>query len=340
MADDIEQRIQHWLILCKAPEQDPLDGMREAGLFAPVSDYTAIARTKAALVEHTGLLGIGGIWGGRHLVGRHFIEGFGTAEQKAAWLGRAISVAISEPDVGAHPKLLRTTATEEAGGFRITGEKAWVSNGPNADAIIVVAITSEAQGRKRYSAFLVPRDPPGLSMMDMPGFHALRPSRHCRLVLDQCLVPRAALLGPPGVAYERMAMPFRDVEDAVGTFGTLGAFRYLIRKLAAGGEASEARSVSLGSLLALTAVFEAGSREVVATLDADRLDAGSATLAGLRVLALDILARSKTHAEAHGQGEVAAVRGILDDLGATLSIARGPRMARLARLGEAIGRTG
>ena len=105
MADDIEPRILHWLTLCKAPEQDPLQGMAEAGLFATPPDYATIARLKAAFVHHTGLLGVGGIGGGRHLVGRHFIEGFGTAEQKATWLGRAISVAISEPDVGAHPKL-------------------------------------------------------------------------------------------------------------------------------------------------------------------------------------------------------------------------------------------
>ena len=334
MADDIEPRMQHWLTLCSAPDQDPLQGMAEAGLFAPPPDYATIARLKAAFVHHTGLLGVGGIGGGRHLVGRHFIEGFGTPTQKATWLGRAISVAISEPDVGAHPKLLRTTATATADGFRITGEKAWVSNGPNADAIIVVAITSEEAGRKRYSAFLVPRETPGLTMTDMPGFHALRPSRHCRLLLDNCLLPTFALLGPIGVAYERMAMPFRDVEDAVGTFGTLGAFRYLIRRLAEGGTASEARSLSLGTLLALTAVFEAGARDVVATLDAGRLDSGSAVLAGLRVLAADLLARAKTHVEAHGPVDAPEVRSILDDLGATLGIARGPRMARLVRLGE------
>ncbi len=334
MADDIEQRMQHWLTLCQAPDQDPLQGMAAAGLFAPPPDYATIAGLKAAFVQHTGLLGVGGIGGGRHLVGRHFIEGFGTAEQKATWLGQAISVAISEPDVGAHPKLLRTTATETADGFRITGEKAWVSNGPNADAIIVVAITSEEAGRKRYSAFLVPRETPGLTMTDMPGFHALRPSRHCRLLLDNCLLPTSALLGPLGVAYERMAMPFRDVEDAVGTFGTLGAFRYLSRRLAEGGSPSEARSLSLGTLLALTAVFEAGARDVVATLDAGRLDSGSAVLAGLRVLASDLLARAKTHVETHGPVDSPAIQSILDDLGATLGIARGPRMARLVRLGE------
>ena len=63
--------------------------------------------------------------------------------------------------------------------------------------------------RKHYSAFLVPRGAPGLSINEMPGFHAL----------ENCLVPVAAILGPMGTAYERMALSFRDVEETVGTFG-------------------------------------------------------------------------------------------------------------------------
>ena len=54
---------------------------------------------------------------------------------------RAAAVAISEPRVGAHPKLLTTRASPDGDGFRITGEKAWVSNGPSAEMFIVLAIT-------------------------------------------------------------------------------------------------------------------------------------------------------------------------------------------------------
>ena len=124
---------------------------------------------KAAQVARTGLLGIGGAWGGRQMVGRWFIGGFGTAAQQAAWLGRAASVAISEPGVGAHPKHLRTRAEATDSGYRILGEKAWVSNGPSAEVIVVLAITEETNGRKRYSAFLVPRGTAGLSMRDDAG---------------------------------------------------------------------------------------------------------------------------------------------------------------------------
>ncbi|HEY4173069.1 MAG TPA: acyl-CoA dehydrogenase [Rhodopila sp.] len=316
--------IDDWLARCPDPATDPLPGMREAGLLDPAPDYATIARIKAALVERTGLLGVASVWGGRQLVGRHFL-GFGTDAQRAEWGSRALAVAISEPKVGAHPKLLTTRADPADGGFRITGQKAWVSNGPSADAIIVFAITAEEAGRKRYSAFIVPRDTPGLTMADMPGFHALRPSKHCLLALDGCLVPAGAMLGQAGSAYERMALPFRDIEDAVGTFGTLGALRHAIGLFA--GAALE-QAAEVGAIVAVTSVFAAGAAAVVAALDAGQFRTGDATLVGLRVLAIDILARLRSVPMPAGEASLA-------DLDAVLSIAQGPRLARQTNLGQA-----
>lgn len=318
------ERIDHWLANCPNPAADPLAGMQQAGLLDPAPDYATIGRIKAALVERTGLLGVAGVWGGRQLVGRHFL-GFGSEAQRADWLGRALAVAISEPKVGAHPKLLTTRAERFEGGYRITGRKAWVSNGPSADAIIVFAITAEESGRKRYSAFIVPRDTPGLTISEMPGFHALRPSKHCLLGLEGCLVPDSAMLGEAGSAYDRMALPFRDIEDAVGTFGTLGALHHAVG-LFAGVETE--RTEDLGAVVALTAVFAAGAEAVVEALDDGRFRTGDATLVGLRVLAIDIVSRLRAL-------DLPAAGEILSDLDATLSIARGPRLARQAHLGAA-----
>jgi acyl-CoA dehydrogenase len=251
-------------------------------------------------------------------------------------------VAISEPKVGAHPKLLTTRADPTGTGFRITGRKAWVSNGPSADAIIVFAITSEDNGRKRYSAFLVPRGTPGLTTDPMPGFHALRPSQHCLLTLDECEVPASALLGESGYAYERMALPFRDVEDAVGTFGTLGALRYALAQFA--GLTMPDQAAELGASVAMTAVFEAGAASVVAELDTGRLRTGDATLVGLRLLAIEIVDRLRAlQPLMAGDGaKLAQLRlaEVIADLDATLSIARGPRLARQTHLGEAALRAG
>jgi acyl-CoA dehydrogenase len=301
--------------------------------------YAAIARGEAALVERTGLLGQGGSWAGRQLVARFFIAGFGDEAQRAAWLPRIASgeciasVAISEPRVGAHPKLLATRAEADGGGYRITGEKAWVTNGPFAAVFVVIAIMAIEDGRKRYGAFLVPRETAGLSIHELPQYRALAPSRHCGLVLDGCHVPHWALLGPAGSAYEAMALPFRDVEDAVGTFGLLGAFRFLLSCFARQSAGGDESTLSLGGLAALTAVFAETADAVVAALDVGALARRSAALVGLRVLAADMLQRARAHRDAFGPASDSAIERVLGDVEASLSVARGPRLARQARVG-------
>jgi acyl-CoA dehydrogenase len=293
--------------------------------------YESIAREEAAIVERSGLLGEGGSWAGRQVVSRFFIAGFGTDVQRESWLSQLAAVAISEPRVGAHPKLLTTRADCNGDAWRITGEKAWVTNGPLADVFIVLAVIAIEDGRKRYGAFLVPRDTPGLSIRETAEYRALAPSRHCGLVLDGCRVPQSAMLGPAGSAYEAMALPFRDVEDAVGTFGLLGAFRFLERRLARGNEEAV---LSLGGMVALTAVFAAAADTVVRALDDGALDREAATLVGLRVLAAEMLQRARIHRDAFGPAEDADIDRTFRDLDTSLSVARGPRLARQARLGR------
>ncbi len=334
MFDHIAARINAWIACCADPKNDPLQGMAETGLLAPADSYTTIARTKAALVERTGLPGVAGVWGGRQMVARWFIAGFGDEAQRAAWLPRAAAVAISEPRVGAHPKLLTTRASPDGDGFRITGEKAWVSNGPSAEMFIVLAITAEHDGRKHYSALLVPRETPGVALKDMPAFHALHPSRHCGLVLDGACVPRAALLGPEGAAYDTMALPFRDVEDAVGTFTLLGAFRFLRARLR-GADTDDEAAASLGAISALAAVFAEAAEAVVMALDAGRLRDAAAVLSGLHVLAVDMVQRVRAHQARFAPAGDTAIGDLLRDLDVLLSVAKGPRLARLARLGRA-----
>jgi acyl-CoA dehydrogenase len=292
--------------------------------------YAAIAREKADIVERTGQLGEGDA--GRQVVARFFLEGFGTPEQRERWLPRLAAVAISEPRVAAHPKLLSTRAEQDADGYRIFGEKAWVTNGPLAHVFIVLAITAIEAGRKRYSALLVSRDSPGLTIDEAPHYRALAPSRHCGLKLDGCHVAHAALLGSAGTAYETMALPFRDVEDAVGTFGLLGAFRFMLRRLAKGAS-DDAATLSLGKQASLVAVFAEGAAAVVAALDLGQLPRVAKTLVGLRVLAADMAQHAREHRDAYGPTDDAPIDRVLADLDTALSVARGPRQARQMRLG-------
>jgi acyl-CoA dehydrogenase len=298
--------------------------------------YKAIAQAKAALAEHSGSLGSASVATGPQVVAKFFIAGFGDTEQRAAWLNRSASVAISEPRVGAHPKLLTTHADATADGYRISGEKAWVTNGPSADVFVVLAVTAVEDGRKRYSAFLVPRDTPGLTLKEMPEYRALQPSQHCGLLLSDCQVPHAALLGAAGMAYEAMALPFRDVEDAVGTFGLLGAFRHLLQRFGAQGNADEPAVLALGGMAALTAVFEEAADAVVTALDAGALEQKAAVLVGLRVLAAELLQRARSYGEMFMPEADTAIATALADVETSLSVARGPRAARQARLGVAL----
>jgi len=207
-----------------------------------------------------------------------------------------------------------------------------VTNGPLAEVFIVFAVSSVEDGRKRYSAFLVPRDTPGLSIDEAPQYRALAPSRHCGLKLDGCRVPHSALLGAPATAYETMALPFRDVEDAVGTFGLLGIFRFLLSRFAALGD-NDAATASLGGLAALTAVFAVTAEAVVMALDAGELVRQVAPLVGLRVLAAELLQRTRKHHETFGPAD-ATIDRAFSDIETSLSVARGPRQARQMRLGR------
>ncbi len=300
--------------------EDPFAGLDPALLRVGLGTdgYAAIARAEAGLIARTGRVDLGGALAGRQVVNRFFIAGFGSPAQRAAWIGRTAAVAISEPGVGAHPKHLTTTAKPAGGGWRLNGQKAWASNGPFAAVFIVLAVIAVEEGRKRYGAFLVPRDTPGLT---------LEPSetRHCGLSLRDCAVADDALLGLPGVAYETIALPFRDVEDAVGLSGLGGALRFVIGRLA--GEAH-----ALGGLIALNAVLEAGATRVAEALDAGELSAHAAEAIGLRLLAAEIVERVRRHRDEFGPREDAPIDRALAELALGATVARGPRAARQARL--------
>jgi len=344
MSDENLSRLASWSAAWPEPLRTDTAGMAEAGLFriglTETPGYAAIAQVKDVLAETTGLLGLAGMWAGRQLVARFFLMGFGSAAQVAHYLARlaegsaTLSVAISEPGVGAHPKNLTTRAVADGTDIVITGAKAWVSNALEATHLIVFAIVEETDTRKRYSAFLVPTDTPGLSIAPMPGFEALPPSRHCAVTLAGCRVPASAQLGPSGTAFEAMAVPFRDVEDAVASAGLAGAVRAVLRGLAA--TAPDSADAELGAVAGLVAVLDHGARAVVAALDAGRMRHEAASGVGLRVLAADIRARLGQLIERIDPPPDPARERLLADLDALLSIARLPRAIRQARLGASL----
>jgi hypothetical protein len=116
----------------------------------------------------------------------------------------------------------------------------------------------------------------------------------------------------------------------------LGAFRFLRTRLASHGGVSDDAALSLGGIAALTAVFAEAAEAVVAALDADRLADKAATLAGLHVLAADVLHRVRAHQAQFGPAHDAMLEQLLTDLDVSLSVAKGPRLARRTALGRSL----
>lgn len=139
-------------------------------------DFVALSKATEAFAAHAACPGFVTSWLGHSLMGRLLIQNIGTGAQREEWLPRIASgevtacVAISEPGAGAHPKFLKSNATLVENSWRINAEKAFVTNGPIAGLFVLLAITGEKDGRKEFSAFLVPGGSDGITIrpMDKP----------------------------------------------------------------------------------------------------------------------------------------------------------------------------
>lgn len=327
---------------------DPFGAMAQAGLFqiglpgagAALDSYRAIAAAEQAIAARTGLLGLASAFAARQMAARFFIAGFADGDQRA-WLPRiaagevCTAIAISEPGAGVHPKLLKTTAKSRGAGFVLSGGKAWVTNGPVADLFLVLAVTAIEDGRKRYGLFLVPKATAGLSVKPMPALDTLAPASHCELELGECEVPATARIGKMDDAYPAMALPFRDVEDTVGTANVSGLLSWLLNKTAAQVERTEDNALRLGRIAGLVSLVHAASRLAVEALDGEGQEE-PARIIGVRLLARDIVGEIRKLL-AQGQPQDEAVAGALAAFDLLASVAREPRKVRQIRLGNSIG---
>ena len=216
-----------------------------------------IAIAGFTMTRHHQSLGLTMTWVGQLLM-CHFLRSLGshgiTDTQNILNGDSLCALAISEPNVGAHPKHLCCSAIKERDTYTINGEKAFVSHGPYADRFIVLAITGQKQGRNNFSAFLVPANTSGLQRMPAQPMKGLQPSSHCNIVFRDCQVPSSSLLGTPGHAFEEISLPMRTLEDGLMLAPIAGAMQAQLDHLA---RASSTCSQPLdrhkmGELLSLT----------------------------------------------------------------------------------------
>ena len=147
-----------------------------------------------------------GLWVHNNLL--NAIARNGTPEQIARYVpsmltGERIGAfCLTEPGAGSDAAAITTRAKESAHGWRLSGEKAWVTNGTHADVFGVYAQTNPAQGWRGIASFLVSGDAPGLvreAPYTLLGGHAMGVTG---LRLTDCPVPEADLLFGPGDGFK------------------------------------------------------------------------------------------------------------------------------------------
>ena len=187
-------------------------------------DVRTLCLIRETLARHDGLADFAFAMQG---LGMGAVSLFGTDEQRA-WLartraGQAISgFALTEPGAGSDVAQTATTAVRGPGGWVLNGEKTYISNGGIADVYVIIARTGEAPGAKGLSAFLLPADTPGLTVLDRIEVMAPHPLAH--LGLKDVVLPESALIGKPGEGF-KIAMSVLDVFRSTVGAAALGFAR-------------------------------------------------------------------------------------------------------------------
>jgi alkylation response protein AidB-like acyl-CoA dehydrogenase len=132
---------------------------------------------------------------------------WGTDELKRRYLPRLASssvgaYALSEAGSGSDAFGLVTRAAPHEEGFALTGRKLWITNGNEADVFIVFATVDPAAGYRGITAFVVERDVPGFTVGRKEDKLGIRASSTCELILEDCRVPAANVLGEVGKGYK------------------------------------------------------------------------------------------------------------------------------------------
>ena len=143
------------------------------------------------------------------------IERWGTEEQKQRWLPLLCSgegfgcFGLTEPEAGSDPSSMRTRADKIDGGWRISGQKMWISLGNVAEVALVFAQTDPAKRHKGIACFLVPTATEGFSTQEIHGKLGLRASDTASLAFDDIEVGGDTLMGEVGDGF-KIAMSALD----------------------------------------------------------------------------------------------------------------------------------
>src|SRR3954471_12163454 len=155
----------------------------------------------------------------------------GNDAQKRKYLPKLISgehvgsLAMSEPDSGSDVVSMKTRADKKGDRFVLNGSKMWITNGPEADTLVVYARTDANAGPRGITAFIIEKGMKGFSTAQKLDKLGMRGSDTCELVFEDCEVPEENVLGGvgDGVTILMSGLDYERVVLAAGPLGIMQA---------------------------------------------------------------------------------------------------------------------
>ncbi|KTD61409.1 isovaleryl-CoA dehydrogenase [Legionella spiritensis] len=151
----------------------------------------------------------------------------GNSRQKQKYLPKLISgehigaLAMSESNSGSDVVSMQLQARATEGGYILNGTKMWITNGPDADVLVVYAKTDKQAGSKGITAFIIEKGMPGFHTAQKLDKLGMRGSNTCELVFEQCEVPADNVLGEINQGV-RVLMSGLDYERTILAAGPVG----------------------------------------------------------------------------------------------------------------------
>ena len=192
---------------------------------SPTLDVRTLCLTRMTLGYHSGLADFAFAMQG---LGTGAISLFGSEAVKQAYLPKVATgemiagFALSEKEAGSDVAAMSATAERVAGGWRINGEKTWISNGTIADILTLFARSGEAPGARGLSAFAFPTATEGFSVVER--IDVIAPHPLATLRFDNCFIPDDHLIGEAGDGF-KIAMATLDVFRSTVAGAALGFAR-------------------------------------------------------------------------------------------------------------------
>jgi citronellyl-CoA dehydrogenase len=238
---EVNPHVDAWEAAGRVPLHDLLPKAAALGLLGLEYDEAyggegADASFQLVAAEEYGRMhatGVGMAIGVQAMMATPSLHDYGSPELKQRYLTPAIagtavtSIAVTEPDTGSDVAQLRTRAVRDGDDWVITGRKAYITNGAQADWLCLLARTSDEGGYRGMSQIVVPTDLPGFSVARTFDKLGNRCSDTAELVLDQVRVPVTNTIGEVGRGFQQQMRQF-VTERMFAAYTTVGGCQYAL----------------------------------------------------------------------------------------------------------------